>query len=129
MSVLTTFRVIDKEATEIAFERALAAGAFSQPYHILTANLKDSLSDMDNVDLLSFSYPLEETIELVARNHMMISIGTSICLINERIPFGLLGAIRHTVGIQRMGTPKMWQLVDVYWLEEERCPFRFQMSL
>ena len=54
MSVLTTFRVIDKEATETAFEQALAGGAFSQPYYILTSDLKDSLSDADHVDPLSF---------------------------------------------------------------------------
>lgn len=126
MSVLTTFRVVDKEATELAFERALAVGAFSQPYYILTSDLKDSLSEADHLDLLSFSQPSVETMESVARENMMVSIGTSICIIDETVPFGL-GGIRHTVGIQRTNTMTMWQLIDVYWLEEERCPFRFQL--
>jgi hypothetical protein len=128
MSVLTTFRVIDKEATETAFEQALAGGAFSQPYYILTSDLKDSLSDADHVDPLSFSYPSFETMESTARENMMVSIGTSICIIDETVPFGL-GGIRHTIGIQRINTLMMWKLVDVYWLEGERCPFHFQMSL
>lgn len=128
MSVLTTFRVIDKEATELAFEQALATGAFSQPYYILTSDLKDSLSEADHLDLLSFSHPSFEAMESVARENMMVSIGTSVCIIDETVPFGL-SIIRHTVGIQRTNTVTMWQLIDVYWLEEERCPFRFQISL
>jgi hypothetical protein len=126
MSVLTTFRVIDKEATETAFERALAAGAFSQPYYILTSDLKDSISEADHAEPLCFSYPSVETMELIARENMMASIGTSICIIDETVPFRL-DAIRHTIGIQRMNTLNMWQLIDVYWLEGERCPFQFQL--
>jgi hypothetical protein len=129
MSVLTTFRVIDKEATETAFERAIAAGAFSQPYCILTSNLKESISESEQVDLLSFSYPSIESMESVARDNMMVSIGTSICLVNEIVPFEPFGSIRHCTGIQRLGTSIMWKPIDVYWLEGERCPFHFQMSL
>jgi len=129
MSVLTTFRVVDKEATESAFERAIAAGAFSQPYCILTSNLKESISEVEQVDLLSFSYPSVESMESVARDNMMVSIGTSICLVSEVVPFEPFGSIRHSMGIQRLGTSTMWKPIDVYWLEGERCPFHFQMSL
>jgi hypothetical protein len=129
MSVLTTFRVVDKEATKTAFERAIAAGAFSQPYCILTSNLKESISEAEQVDLLAFSYPSTESMISVARDHMMVSIGTSICMIDEIMPFEPFGSIRHSMGIQRLGTCTMWTPVDVYWLEGERCPFHFQMSL
>jgi len=120
MSVLTTFRVTNKEATELAFEKALALDAFSHPYYILTPSIKDQFRDLD---ILPFSYPSIETIERTARDNMMASIGTSLCIMEESVWIENVGVVHHTVGLNRLGNEMMWRPVDVYWLEGERCPF------
>ena len=126
MSVLTTFRVTNKEVTELAFEKALIIGAFTRPYYVLTQPMRDHLRDLGDDLLLAFSYPSMNTMEMTARKNMMASIGTSILLLEEVLLIENVGLVHHTMGINRLGTELMWQPIDVYWLEGERCPFQIK---
>jgi hypothetical protein len=122
--VLTSFIVTEEQARQDLSD-AIAADVFGQPKYIVSYELEERAREIGCLSEIYQTLSLSN-LALLAKEFMTVNIGTRIGLLQETLYHEEVGLIRRAVGLVRMGRPLLWRVMDVYWLENEPCPFLFQ---
>lgn len=120
--MLTTVRPTDCEDT---LQHLFEAGQelfLTRIHYLCSPTIDDLLACGRDIPIL-----MAQTIEgdeLIARakEHMMVNVGTRICLLSETIEDPWWGTVHHTIGLVRYPKPSLWQIVDVCWSAHDPCP-------
>ena len=120
--ILTSFLITDPEE-ELQHLFEAQQDLFSSRVEYMTSStISDLLLSGLDIPVLMIQTVEKDELIACAKENMMKTIGTRICLLSETIEDPWWGTVHHTVGIVRCPKPALWKIVEVCWSSQDLCP-------